>query len=266
MRKGLIFDIRRYSVHDGPGIRTTVFLKGCSLRCAWCHNPESWLNEPQPIKKMRSLNGHRHEITETVGKWYSADEVMEVILKDRLFYEESGGGVTFSGGEPMLQEEFLKEMLQLCKQNEIQTAVDTSGSVETEVFKAVSGKADLLLYDIKTSDEAVHIENTGSDNKLILKNLEWVKENGPDVIIRIPVIPGVNNNNEEMQRIRDILVTLRKRVKRVDLLPYHRLGRQKFENLGMTRRAGIKGEITSVEIKGFMEVFSQGGFPVKKGG
>ncbi len=266
MNKGLIFDIRRYSVHDGPGIRTTVFLKGCNLRCAWCHNPESWLSEPQPIKRVRSMNGHKHEVTETVGKWYTAAEVMNIILKDRLFYEESGGGVTFSGGEPMLQEEFLTEMLSLCKENEIHTAVDTSGFVEAETFRSVAGRANLLLYDIKSPDEGVHLANTGAGNRQILENLNWIKDNGPDIIIRIPVIPGVNNKPGEMRNIRDILSVVGNRIRRIDLLPYHRLGRQKFENLGMTYNGGIEGEIGKDEIISFMKIFSEAGFRVKKGG
>jgi pyruvate formate lyase activating enzyme len=266
MSSGILFDIRRYSVHDGPGIRSTVFFKGCPLNCLWCHNPESIMPEPQPIKRSRQLNGQKEWIEEIVGRHYSAAEVMETIGRDLLFFEESGGGVTFSGGEPLLQAGFLLELLALCREAGIHTAVDTSGHAPAETFKEVAEQTDLLLFDIKTTDTKKHEAFTGMGNELILNNFQTLNGKGPSVIVRIPVIPGFNNTMEDMQAISTIMKTSQARIEAVNLLPYHRLGRQKYEALGMQQPPAFRPETTPGQMKAMMKVFEEAGYPVKLGG
>lgn len=266
MSGGIIFDIRRYSVHDGPGIRTTVFFKGCPLNCLWCHNPESILQEPQPIKRARQLNGRKEWTEEMVGRQYLAGEVMEAIMRDLLFYEESGGGVTFSGGEPLQQATFLLELLTLCREAGIHTAVDTSGHASAEAFKVVAASTDLLLFDFKTTNSQLHEQSTGVGNELILKNFLSLNGKGPSVIVRIPVIPGFNSTVEEMQAISKVIKASQARIEAVNLLPYHKLGRQKYEALGMQQPPVFKPEITPEQMQKIMGVFEEAGFKVKVGG
>ncbi len=266
MEKGLIFDIRRYSVHDGPGIRTTVFFKGCPLKCSWCHNPESWLDEPQVMERDRVFNGHSKRVKETVGRWYSAEEIIDIVMKDRVFYEESGGGLTVSGGEPLQQGMFLKELLSLCQQYGIHTAIDTSGYVPEDQFSEITGLAKLVLYDIKSANNTKHQEYTGVSNDLIIKNLYSLKENGPKLIIRIPVIPGFNDQLAEMRAILDVIRPVKERIQRVDLLPYHRLGINKYESLGIKPFRLVDQNIRRDDITSFMKLYADNGFPVKKGG
>lgn len=266
MSGGILFDIRRYSVHDGPGIRTTVFFKGCPLNCLWCHNPESKMPEPQPIKRIRPLNGHQEVVEEMVGRHYSAAEVMEVIGRDLLFFEESGGGVTFSGGEPLQQASFLLELLALCREAGIHTTVDTSGHASAEAFKEVAALTDLLLFDIKTTDNKKHEEFIGVGNKLVISNFKSLNGKGPAVIVRIPVIPGFNSSLKEMQAIRNLLKSSQARIEAVNLLPYHRLGRQKYEALGMQQPPVFNPETTLEQMQQLMGVFEEAGYKVKVGG
>ena len=266
MQKGLVFDIRRYSVHDGPGIRTTVFLKGCPLHCPWCHNPEGILAEPQLITRNRKLNGKTSTYEETVGKWLSPEEVLAVVEKDRIFYDESGGGITFSGGEPLMQPDFLLEMLSLCRQAGIHTAVDTSGHALNEVFEIIAQNADLLLYDLKTTDNSKHLAFTGVSNELSLINLKSLSEDSPGLIIRIPIIPGFNSEPEQFGALREELLKLKVQIQRVDLLPYHPLGRQKYKNLGMKAPMDLYSEISEEHFGILSEIFINSGFDVKKGG
>lgn len=266
MSGGIIFDIRRYSVHDGPGIRTTVFFKGCPLNCLWCHNPESIMPEPQPIKRSRQLNGQKEWVEEMVGLHYSACEVMEIIVRDLLFFEESGGGVTFSGGEPLMQALFLLELLALCREAGIHTAVDTSGHASAEAFKEMAAQTELLLFDIKTTDNKKHEAFTGVGNELIINNFHSLNGKGPSVIVRIPVIPGFNNTMEDMQAIRTIMKTSQARIEAVNLLPYHRLGRQKYEALGMQQPPVFKHETKPEQMQKLMSVFEEAGYKVKLGG
>lgn len=266
MVKGLVFDIRRYSVHDGPGIRTTVFLKGCPLNCLWCHNPEGIESRPQKIVRTRKLNGREKRYEETIGKWMTPEEVMEPVLKDRIFYEESNGGVTFSGGEPMMQADFLLNMLSACSKEELHTAVDTSGHIQTGTFLKIAEKTDLLLFDIKTTDKEKHIKYTGEDNELIFKNLLSLPAGGPEILIRIPVIPGFNSQPGQIEAILDKLRGVKASVKRIDLLPYHLLGRQKYEALGRKTPPEFKPEIKQDTMKILISTISDRGYKVKTGG
>lgn len=212
------------------------------------------------------MNGQKEWIEEMVGLHYSASEVMEIIGRDLLFFEESGGGVTFSGGEPLMQAGFLLELLALCREAGIHTAVDTSGHAPKEVFMKVSGNTDLILFDIKTTNSKWHEQFTGVGNELILNNFQTLNGKGPSVIVRIPVIPGFNDTVEEMQAISQLLKSTQAMIEAVNLLPYHRLGRQKYEALGMQQPPAFKPETTPEQMKAMMKVFEEAGYPVKLGG
>ena len=236
---GMIFDIQRSSVVDGPGIRTTVFLKGCNLKCKWCHNPESQDNKKQMMFYKSKCTGCGkcvlycpHDARQLCGKEYSCDEVIKEIIKDKIFYENSGGGVTFSGGECMMQIDFLEEALKKCKENEIHTAVDTAGNVSWESFERILPYTDLFLYDVKCFTEELHKKGTGASNKKILENLQKISESfSGDIIIRIPIITGFNDDIEELKKIADMLKSIK--YTSVELLPYHRMGENKYNAIDM---------------------------------
>ena len=217
--EGLIFSIQRYSLHDGPGIRTIVFFKGCNLRCLWCHNPESQSAVPELMSypdKCRNCGACtafcskaftdacskcgscasvcRYGAREKCGKKESADDVFDVILKDRDYYEVSGGGVTLSGGEPLLQPEFAAAILEKCRENGIHTAIETAGNVPSETLERLMPLTDLFLYDIKCIDTELHKNLTGVSNDLILSNARLLQNSGAEVIFRMPVVPGFNDS------------------------------------------------------------------------
>ena len=254
MLTATIFDIERNSFVDGPGIRTTVFFKGCNLKCAWCHNPESQDFKPEMMYyRDKCLGcGKCREICPTpdnctlcgkcciycpvdarkvCGKGYTVDKVFAEIIKDKPYYENSGGGVTFSGGECMLQIDFLVEILKKCKENGIHTAVDTAGHIPFENFEKILPYTDLFLYDIKLFDDEKHKEYVGVSNSLILDNLKKLFKTNARVWIRIPVISGVNDSIEEIEKIKDFLLEYGK-VEKVELLPYHAMGENKYGAIG----------------------------------
>ena len=265
MEKGIIFNIQRYSIHDGPGIRTTVFLKGCPLRCFWCQNPESQDLPPQilfdrkkctlcksciavcPTQAIRLSDGKLtidkkackgcgkcvevcpNESRRLVGKVATVDEVMHQVLRDVKFYENSGGGVTLSGGEPTAQSRFALAILQKCKERGLHTALDTCGYAPWTMMKKLVDHVDLVLYDLKHMDPKKHREATGKDNRLILKNVTRIADHKP-LRIRIPLIPGFNDSHED---IRAIARFVKKELDSVpiDLLPYNKLGESKYDLL-----------------------------------
>ena len=252
--KGLIFDIQRASYVDGPGIRTTVFFKGCNLKCAWCHNPESQCCYPQmmfykdkctgcgkctevcPTPKNCTLCGkcsfYCHiDARKVCGKEYTVDEVFDEIIKDKAFYENSSGGVTFSGGECMLQIDFLIEILKKCKENGIHAAVDTAGHIPFQSFEKILPYTDLFLYDIKMFDSQKHKKYTGVGNELILENLKKLFKSKAKIWIRIPIISDINDSVEEMQKTKDFLDENGKPEK-IELLPYHAMGENKYASIG----------------------------------
>jgi pyruvate formate lyase activating enzyme len=253
--KATIFDIERNSFVDGPGIRTTVFFKGCNLRCAWCHNPESQSAKPQMMFYKNKCTGCGkcrekcpnsmekcdlcgrcslfcpHDAREICGKEYTVDEVLKEILKDKTFYDNSGGGVTFSGGECMLQIDFLAELLKRCKENGIHTAVDTAGHVAFECFERILPYTDLFLYDIKCYDSEKHKKYTGVSNELLFSNLKKLLQTDKTIWVRIPVIPTVNDTEEEMLTIKTFLSSCGIPEK-VELLPYHAMGEHKYAAIG----------------------------------
>lgn len=246
MQKAMIFDIQNGSTVDGPGIRTTVFFKGCHLRCRWCHNPESQLPQAQilfdPTRcagcgRCRGITPKSTDFLcfygakRICGKEYTVDGLFEIIARDKAFYRNSGGGVTFSGGECMLYPDFLAEILKRCRANGIHTAVDTAGFVPWKSFAQVLPDTDLFLYDIKTIRNELHQKYTGAPNREILDNLKKLFEAGAGIYIRIPVIPGVNDSTEEMQQIKQFLLPYHPQ--KIELLPYHRMGEHKYRMLNL---------------------------------
>lgn len=251
-----IFDIQRNSFVDGPGIRTTVFFKGCNLKCNWCHNPESQNPHTQMMfykdkctgcGKCKSVCPNNFEKCDLCGKCelfcpsdarkicgkeYTIDAVMNEILKDKAFYENSGGGATFSGGECMQRICFLSEILKKCKQNGINTAVDTAGYVPWESFEKIIPNTDIFLYDVKCFTDELHKTGTGVSNKLILENLKRLSDNfSGDIIIRIPLIGGFNDTEDEIKKTAAFLKNIN--TKKIELLPYHKMGEHKYGALNM---------------------------------
>ncbi len=267
--KGVIFDIKKFAVHDGPGIRTTVFFKGCPLRCPWCHNPEGISPRPEiMVFPDRCLKGCRDcipdcphgalgksrgaivlcrsrcdgcgacaracptEALQVTGRPVTVGQVMEEIIKDKPFYEESGGGVTFSGGEPMQQPRFLAELLLSCRKQGIRTAIDTSGNAPNAEFERLLPLAGLFLYDLKVLDDERHRRLTGVSNRLLLKNLQRLSEAGAPLALRVPVVPGVNDADNDLQALAGFCAALPNRHP-VHILPYHR------GYVGKARRLGL---------------------------
>ena len=255
MEKAVIFNIMHYSIHDGPGIRTTVFFKECPLSCKWCHNPECFDPKPQQVfnyKKCILCNRCDNCPTgaiQTIGYEITVPELMKEISKDMLFYGQTrgdaagfwlgpsdpaagSGGVTFSGGEPLYQADFLLEILTLCRKEYINTAIDTSGYCDTETLLNAAGLADYLLYDIKFIDSGKHEQYCGAPNGLILRNLQVLAETKVKLLIRIPVIPTINDDLQEMTGIFEFIKRF-KNIETVHLLPYHNIQSDKYKRLGM---------------------------------
>lgn len=264
---GMIFDIKKYAINDGPGIRTTVFFQGCALACQWCHNPESRPNQSVLIYRANRcvLCGAcvevcpQHAITldgfsstdrslcntcgvcaetcyngarELSGYQVSVDEVLTEVLRDTPFYEGSGGGVTFSGGEPLLQPRFLLELLRACREHELHTVVDTSGFAAWEVLNSLREYIDLFLFDLKIMDDERHIQYTGVSNRLILSNLRQLAEAGSAITVRIPLIPGINDDEENLRASGEFIRSL-PNICGVELMGYHDLAAAKYEALGL---------------------------------
>lgn len=220
--EGIIFDVKRYAIHDGPGIRVTVFLKGCPLGCLWCHNPE----------------GIAPGLDE-YGRSISVDELMTEIAKDRPFMEESGGGVTLSGGEPLYQPEFLLAVMRECRDSGIHVTLDTCGYGPADVFDSTLDLVDLYLYDLKFMDDELHRKYTGVSNDIVIRNCKKLDELGKNTIIRFPVIPEITGKDANIMEIGGFLASLNN-IKTLDLLPYHRTAEGKYERMGLDNQlAGV---------------------------
>ena len=222
MRQGVLFSIEEFAVNDGPGIRTTVFLKGCPLRCAWCHNPEGQRHEPQPLTKQGR--------TERCGCEIDAETLAAQLRRDEDIFRDSGGGVTFTGGEPLAQVDFLCEVLDHLA--DIHTAVETSGYCSTEAFERVLERVDFVLFDIKLVDSAQHKRWTGVGNEQIVANLKRLCESGKPFVARVPLIPGVNDSEANMEATAELLVGA-KELQRVELLRYHKTAGAKYPMVGL---------------------------------
>jgi len=270
---GIIFDVKRFALHDGPGLRTTLFLKGCPLSCLGCHNPEGQRAQPELLfrpdrctacgdcvpacpHQVLELREERLQVTweecrlegacvdaslpgalELVGTTMSAQEALDLLEADRVFFDESGGGVTFSGGEPVAQPDFLRALLLECRERELDSVLDTCGHAPPETFRELAPLASHLLFDLKLMDEERHEAYTGVHNRWILENLRWAgngfgrEEGGPTLTVRVPLIPGVNDDEENLLAAAAFLGGLVGRPP-VDLLPYHRLGVEKYHRSG----------------------------------
>ncbi|HUM04399.1 MAG TPA: glycyl-radical enzyme activating protein [Terriglobales bacterium] len=271
---GLIFNVMRFALNDGAGIRTTVFFKGCPLNCRWCHNPESQSYSPEILYSLdRCLSckdccsacktgalqwdgrpvRDRSRCTlceacilacpadarKLIGKRISVSELMEVIARDQVFYEESGGGVTFSGGEPLAQPEFLEAALLACHDRQLRTAVDTSGYVTPSVLSRIAGLTQEFLFDLKMMDDTKHRWFVGVSNEIVLHNLALLSREHPNVKVRVPVIPGINDDDVNLEQSCRFLEQLG--LRQLDLLPYHEIGVEKYKRLDASYgMAGVK--------------------------
>ncbi len=294
--EGTIFNIQRFSIHDGPGIRTTVFLKGCNLHCFWCHNPESLSSSfqiqyfPQKCigcgKCVQLCKNNAHAIPEGVhlyernkcvncgmcaefcyaealilcGKKYTPEETLNVIKKDIHFYTD-GGGVTFSGGEPLLQNEFLYQTIKLCFDNKINTAVDTAGCVAWENFESILPYTDLFLFDIKHCSSDMYKKYTGADIKIITDNLKNLLAAGKDVWVRIPVIPTFNDDCNTIKGICDLIYEIQcaadNKIKKLEFMPFHKIAKGKYESLNYKYKAAEFSVPDPQLIKTFYEIANE---------
>lgn len=265
--KGLIFNIKRYSIHDGPGIRVTFFLKGCPLSCIWCHNPEGIDPMPSEIYETRRIGGNEYVRKKNAGRYYNVEELIEIAAKEKIFMEQSGGGVTFSGGEPLMQPVFLREALIAFRSLDYHTAVDTSGYCRKGDIESIMEFTDLFLYDLKHPVDEKHRKYTGAGNRLILDNLEMLVQSGSKIHLRIPVIPGVNDDQDTLNAMCDYIKSIKSEgVEKISLLPFHRTGSAKYRKLGMEyRMEGYKtpGKERMDEIR---ELFAGTGIKVNTGG
>ena len=220
---GIIFNIQKFCINDGPGIRTTVFLKGCPLRCRWCHNPESH----SPAIEIMRENGS----DKVCGTVMSVEEVITEVLKDKIFYDTSGGGLTLSGGEPLMQFDFAYELLKKAKQAGLHTCIETCGFAKTADILKIAEFTDIFLYDWKLTDDKLHKEYTGVSNRQISDNLRIIDAAGSKIILRCPIIPNVNDTEEHFSEIANIANSL-ENILAIEIEPYHSLGKDKYKNLG----------------------------------
>lgn len=267
MTTGTIFDVKKYAIHDGPGIRTTVFLKGCPLNCQWCHNPESINPEPEPSLDYRDpfrLDPFAEEVSSLIGEEVTVEALMGEILKDRIYYEESSGGVTFSGGEPLAQIDFLESLLTECKEEGISTAIDTSGLAPEDSVLRITDKVDLFLFDLKLVDEELHKQYTGSGNKTILENLQLLTERNSEIELRFPLIPGITDRKENVRGIKK-LIREGAGINSISILPFHDV-EKKYDKLGRDfELAGVEPP-DEEDIRDVVEEFEETGIKVEVGG
>ena len=289
MEKGITFNIQKFSIHDGPGIRTTVFFKGCPLRCEWCSNPESQIKNVQILHDQSKCsyclscvavcpNGAiTHEDNKIIidedkcvgcltcvnscpnralsyeGDYQTIEEIVDICMQDIDFYEESGGGVTISGGEGMSQPDFLKKLIAELKKNSVHVAIETTGYVKKETFEELARELDLLLFDVKHYDIEKHYNGTKVYNDLIVENLKWAIDNGIEVLPRIPVIPDFNDSLEDAEGLAELLVEVG--AKKVQLLPFHQFGEKKYELLNRNYKYKNKKALYPEDLEEYQKIF-----------
>ncbi len=295
-KKGRIFDVQRYSVHDGPGIRTLIFFKGCRLRCQWCSNPESWLPNPQLLyddstcvqcgacieacsRQAVRRAGQKiiidrkicqgcgdcldvcyYDARRIAGKQMSVDELIQEIEKDTIFYRNSNGGVTLSGGEVLTQADFAASLLKECKKVGFHTAIETCGLGPFSEIEKLLPYLDLVLYDLKHLDDEKHREQTGASNKEVLSNFKVLVRKNVPIIPRIPLIPGLNDSREELENICSLLKE--SGLNKFDVLSYHRMGMSKYGELGYDYTLKKLTPFSTEELDKIMDLFKARGFEV----
>lgn len=300
MKRAAVINIQKYSIHDGPGIRTTVFFKGCPLKCWWCHNPESQNPDHEimffkerctncgvcikrcPQKAVEAQEKYPktdeskctlcgkctdfcpNSAKEYVGKDMTVQELMQELIKDEVFYDESGGGVTFSGGEPLVHVEFLNEILEHCIKRGIHTALDTSGFAPWEKLEQIVDKIDLFLYDIKLINNEKHLKYTGVENVNILRNLRKLSDRGCNIYIRMPIIAGINDDDEHINEVIKFISSLN--ILQVNLLPYHKMGMDKYRRLKMQYNLTGMEQPSNESMEKIKDRFKNSGIKVEIGG
>lgn len=300
MNTANIFNIQKFSVHDGPGIRTTVFLKGCPLKCLWCHNPESQKYEKQMlfdsnkcvlcgtcvrVCPQKAIKIEDNKLTtdpdkcnhcgqceiycipgarQVAGKEYTLEETLKEVMKDKVFYEQSNGGVTVSGGEPLTQTDFVEEFLKRLKEENIHTAVDTCGAVSFENIQRVVPYTDVFLYDIKLMDDEKHKRFIGTSNKLILDNLRKLSQIHDNINLRMPIIEGVNSDEEHIKETVNYIKGLN--IKKVNLLPYHDIAKHKYKKLDIVYEDEKMSKPSDEKMESFKDIFEKNGYETKIGG
>ncbi len=262
---GFIFDIKHFAVHDGPGIRQTIFFKGCLLNCWWCHNPESQSIKAEKYTRINKLDGKEFKTETPIGYYISSKDLFEIIKGDQVFFSESDGCVTFSGGEPLMQHKFLKEMLLLCKSNSIHSAVDTTGFASDDVIREIAELTDLFLYDLKLMDNKDHLKYTGVPVTQITRNLKWLDENNFNINIRIPVIHGITDVYENIDTVKKFLSEL-KNTRNVDLLPYHNISNSKYIRFQKENKMRDAPGMQNGDLKPLKSGLEEMGFKVQIGG
>ncbi len=264
--KGIIFDIKKFAVHDGPGIRQTIFFKGCPMNCWWCHNPEGIKPHQEVVEVEKPLDGKVFIENETIGKWMTVEEVMNEIEKETVFYDESGGGVTFSGGEPLNQFNFFLALLQACKGKNIHTTLDTNGYCNEEKFRELLEKVDLYLYDIKILNDSLHKKYTGVSNSCILNNLRTLCDAKEKVILRFPVVPAITDTSKNINDLKTFLESFNHDIKEIHLLPYHKIATNKYKRLYITNQMEGVRSLGKKDLTGLKTEFEKEGYIVKIGG
>lgn len=263
---GIVSDIKRFTVHDGPGIRTTVFLKGCPLSCLWCHNPESISADKCSVTKAIQVGAQTFTEIETIGSEMSVAEVMTELKKEMVFMEQSGGGVTFSGGEPLFQADFLLELLAAAKAENMHTTVDTSGFSGWSTLEKIADFTDLFLFDLKIMDDDLHQKFIGVSNKIVLENLEKLNRKGKRIWVRIPVIPDVNFTQTNIEQTILFLSKLENPVEMVNLLPFHNIAAHKYSKLGIDYAFEKHKSLNKSQLDTTKTLFESKGFQVTIGG
>ncbi len=302
MPESLIFDIKRYAINDGPGIRVVIFFKGCNLHCAWCHNPESISPRVEkmfaPSKCIRcgscvevcpekaiiltvdgivtdpalcKVHGRCAEVCPTLaiemsGKVMSVDAIMAEIEKERLFFDQSNGGVTFSGGEPLVHIPMLRELLDECGKRNIHRAVDTAGNVSTSTLLDIAARTDLFLWDLKMMDSDLHRKWTTAPNEMILHNLTVLAETGAEIIIRIPLMGGINDTVDNIAQTALFISSLAGRKKEVNLLPFHKIAQNKYMKLGRSESFELFEEPDKETLTRIIAQFAEQGIKATVGG